>query len=195
MERRGHEILWPDGGGNVPEAELLRCDVVLVHRRSGTLIRDLITRLKRRGVGIVWDDDDDFRNLPKSRSNRRDTGLSNPQIFRNMVRCAGMADVFTVTTPALAAAFRRAGAPLARVMEYHLVPEPRPARWSDGITVGWIAGLEHRSESASSSPWTSATSTPSRSRSTSSRTSCRGSTSASRRSSTPRSTAPAPPSS
>jgi hypothetical protein len=67
MERRGHEIVWPDGAtGLIDRRDLLSSDVVLVFRSHDAVSRKLLREAREHGVGIVWDVDDDMRNSPFS---------------------------------------------------------------------------------------------------------------------------------
>jgi Glycosyl transferases group 1 len=146
MGRRGHDVVIPDARGDLPFSVLASCDVVLVYRRFDPPTRRTITELKRRGVGVVWDNDDDFSSMPKSRQNRRSTGgLSNQRIFTEMVGTAKLAHVTTTTTEALAAVFAKAGVRRMTVLPNMVADAgPRPRRSNDGCTIGWIAGREHQ---------------------------------------------------
>ncbi|HEY6760070.1 MAG TPA: hypothetical protein VI318_11285 [Baekduia sp.] len=151
MGWRGHETLWPDDAGKALPHELFGCDAVLIYRLASPEVRGLVAQLKRRGVAVVWDNDDDFLNLPKNRRNRQTTGRSNAQIFAAMARTAAMAHTFVTTTPQLAEVFRGAGAPPARIIENYVLPVDRPRRSPEAMasgrmTVGWIAGMEHRAD-------------------------------------------------
>ncbi|HEY6760066.1 MAG TPA: hypothetical protein VI318_11265 [Baekduia sp.] len=148
MERRGHEVVLPDAGGLPSPSELRTCDVVLAYRRWDEPARELLTQLKRRGVAIVWDNDDDCLNAPKSRYNRRHTGgMSNKRIFSEMVKTARSAHAVTVTSSPLAKAYANGGVTGIRVLEncLELGDRPRPTP-HPGVTIGWIAGSEHSTE-------------------------------------------------
>jgi glycosyltransferase involved in cell wall biosynthesis len=146
MQTRGHEVVWYDAQGRSSFNDLRGCDVVLVYRIFGHQVYAWLARLKREGVGIVWDNDDDFLNMPKSRKNRRNTGLSHPQIFSEMVKVAKLAHAVILTVEPLADFYRKAGVPAPYVIENYLWPEPRKPRVSGALTVGWIAGTEHRTD-------------------------------------------------
>jgi len=79
MVRRGHEIVWPENDtGEARIAELDSCDVVYVFRRSEEALRRPLAKLAARGVGIVWDTDDDLSAVPRRRPN-----------FKGIVRLCG----------------------------------------------------------------------------------------------------------
>ncbi|HEY6760067.1 MAG TPA: hypothetical protein VI318_11270 [Baekduia sp.] len=147
MERRGHQILWPDQRGLASLASLLECDAVLIYRRSGAELRQGIRRMREAGVAVIWDNDDDFLHMPKNRRNRRDSGgRSTQQIFTDTMKTARSVDAVVVTTEPLAAVMADAGVPGARVIANHLMFDKRPARPHEGVVIGWIGGLEHRAD-------------------------------------------------
>src|SRR4051812_28959865 len=82
MERRGHEVVWPNDDGSPRKKDFPSCDAVLAYRSHGPAIRQMLKRLQASGVAIVWDNDDDLRNLPRDRATRRRSGgHSNKAIF------------------------------------------------------------------------------------------------------------------
>jgi glycosyltransferase involved in cell wall biosynthesis len=150
LQRHGHEVAFPDQQGANRMRWLETADVVLVYRTADDRTRNLIRRLKERGVAVVWDNDDDFLTMPKVRHLRRRTGgMSNEAVFRVVSRMARLADVTTATSEPIAASYRDAGATRVEVIENHLphdILRPRVAH--DGIVVGWIAALEHAGDIA-----------------------------------------------
>jgi glycosyltransferase involved in cell wall biosynthesis len=149
FELRGHQMVLPDQRGETPLRALLTCDVVMVYRRCDNVTRQIIGQLKRAGVAIVWDNDDDFLNMPKNRHARRRSGMSNHKIFSEMVKTARMADRVIVTTAPLAATLTEAGVDDVTVIENYLLnPHPRPLQPHQEFTIGWIAGREHVADAA-----------------------------------------------
>jgi hypothetical protein len=148
MGRRGHEVLIPDAAGNLPFADLAACDVVLVYRRFDPPTRRTMTELKRRGIAVVWDNDDDFSSMPKSRQTRRMAGgRSNKQIFAEMILTAKLAHAVTTTNETLARVYRKAGLNRVAVIPNMLADAAvRPRRAHDALTIGWIAGREHHAD-------------------------------------------------
>ncbi len=66
LREHGHEFFVNRLGERTYDLEqLLRSDVVHIHRYKGPDTQQLVRILKARGKGIVWDDDDDVTALPK----------------------------------------------------------------------------------------------------------------------------------
>ena len=162
MAALGHEVVLPSATtGRLPMPDLVRCDAILIYRHWDAELRRVATQLKRRGVGIVWDDDDDSYHAPMSRKNRRRLGLSGKQVFSEMVATARLAHVPVVSTETLASVFTRAGVQGVRVLPNMLPAGPlRPRVPHAGLTIGWIAATEHEgtlppsaSERSSAGSW------------------------------------------
>lgn len=148
MARRGHDVVWPDMRGDTPMRELATCDLVVVYRRCDPPNRQIISALRQRGVAVIWDNDDDLAQMPKSRQMRRSTGgLSNQRLFMEMMKTARLCHAVTTTTDALADVFRRAGVSDVTVFPNMLKDgSVRPRRQHANVTVGWIATREHRTD-------------------------------------------------
>jgi glycosyltransferase involved in cell wall biosynthesis len=147
MERRGHEVLWPDDPEANPEVRrLATCDVVHVYRRADDEIRPLLTQLTRGGTPFTYDNDDDFTSTPKQSPGYRDVGgLRGQRYFAATVKVARMARAASTTTERLAAKYRDAGVERVEVIPNQLSPDlPRPRNSHPGIVIGWVAALEHR---------------------------------------------------
>jgi glycosyltransferase involved in cell wall biosynthesis len=147
MQRRGHEIIWPENDTGHPKLDqLATCDAILIYRRHEEPLRRAVAKLAGRGVGVVWDNDDDFATIPKDSPWYKEVGaLRGQQRFSETVRIARIAHVVTTTTEAVRARYAGAGLPNVHVIDNHLQHKThRSRRPHDGIVVGWIAGLEHR---------------------------------------------------
>lgn len=146
MQRRGHEVLWPeDDTGDNDVAHLETCDVVFVFRRHEEAIRRQLASLAARGVGIVWDNDDDLSAVPKnSPTYKKLGGLHGQRRFADTVKAARIAQVVTTTTNVIKARYEQAGVEDIQVIENYLRRRTfrRPKRHK-GVVVGWIAGMEH----------------------------------------------------
>jgi glycosyltransferase involved in cell wall biosynthesis len=146
MERRGHEIVWPDPStGHSPLAALVGCDLVHVYRFWENDIVNAASELRRRGTAITWDNDDDYTVVnPKMSTYAEIGGLKGERIFLRMLKIARLAEAVTTTTPSLAERYRRAGIEGVTVIPNHLsISLPRPTERHDGVVIGWIAGAEH----------------------------------------------------
>lgn len=151
MERRGHEIIWPDPRtGIIGRRELLSSDVVLVFRCHDAASRKLLREARDRGVGIVWDVDDDMRNSPfgHSASEKRRAGVRvRQQIYHDSLNVARLADVVITSTDVIRALYESAGIERVEVIENYLPHgTSRRARKHTGVVIGWVAALEHESD-------------------------------------------------
>jgi glycosyltransferase involved in cell wall biosynthesis len=149
MQRRGHEIVWPEQNSGDPRVgELASCDCVFIYRRHDPPVLQAAKQLAARGVGIVWDTDDDFSAIPKKSPNYKEAGgLRGQRRFADTVRIAKLAHVVTSTTSTLRERYLRAGIPDVQVIENHLPRKQRRRRQRhDGIVIGWIAGMEHTAD-------------------------------------------------
>ena len=67
LGERGYEVVLVKRAqdGSFSARELVDCDVVHVYRGSEDLqVLKSIDELRRRGIAITWDDDDDVRLIP-----------------------------------------------------------------------------------------------------------------------------------
>lgn len=149
LERRGHEVVWPENGtGNPRVHALTRCDVVFVYRRYEEALRTMLERLSTQGIGVVWDNDDDFSAIPKHSPTYRELGALRAQKrFSETVRMAKTAHVVTLTTDTLRERYAAAGIRRVEVIDNMLRSgTKRRPRKHDGLVIGWIAGMEHMAD-------------------------------------------------
>jgi glycosyltransferase involved in cell wall biosynthesis len=149
MERRGHEILWPDrgGDGHIGRRELLSSDVVLISRCYDAASRKLLREARDHGVGIVWDVDDDIRNAPPAKGWPRSV-QGRQQVFRDTLSIARLADVVITSTNVLRELYEGAGVEHIEVVENYLLHGTvnRRTRKHAGFVIGWVAGIEHETD-------------------------------------------------
>lgn len=144
---RGHETrrLDLDNPGTW-DAALQWCDVLHLHRVCDRGVVDLAQAARSHGAAVVWDDDDDVTRVPRASSGYREAGG-----LKGVARLSARARLFEhvdlVTTPSrhLADAFLDGGASDALVVENYVVDRYlQPREPSDALTIGWVAGEEHR---------------------------------------------------
>lgn len=148
QQLRGHRIsrLALDGGRPPLEA-VHDVDVLHVHRYAEDAAVRLAREAKAHGAAVAWDNDDDMGSVPKGTPGyRRVGGMQWERRLAGMRRIFEVADLVSAPSAALVERLREYGAPHAEVIENH-VPDPwvlrgRPPR--EGVTIGWIAGLEHQ---------------------------------------------------
>lgn len=148
VEAKGHDVSW-NRADEVPfsPARLAGTDVVHIHRFVGGDSQRAVERLRAQGVGIVWDNDDDIANIPRSNPNYVKYGGAKRAAFARAI-AAMLRTVDVVTTPSavLAQRFRAGGAADVRIIENHL-PDAFPGQKAiqhHGVTLVWLAGLEHQ---------------------------------------------------
>ncbi|MGB2711011.1 MAG: glycosyltransferase, partial [Conexibacter sp.] len=130
-----------------PLADVRNVDVLHVHRYCDERALRLIREAKAHGAALVWDNDDDITAVPKGTpAYRFFGGMQGERRRAGMKRIFGVADLVTAPSRVLAERLRAAGAPRAEVIENQLPDQflkvdRRPHR---GVTIGWIAGLEHQ---------------------------------------------------
>ncbi len=147
---RGHEVVLVKRGddGVFSPRPLADCDVVHVYRGTDEpRVVKTVDELRRRGIAITWDEDDDVRLLPSDIPGYKAHygGLNVQQRIRRQIAMASKADVVTTTTQTLADLFGRDFHGPTEVVESYLDSSQyaRDARKGDGITIGWVASLEH----------------------------------------------------
>lgn len=144
LAARGHEVVWPQPGE--PVRWLEGCDLVHMHRQHGPATESLIAALRRAGVAVTYDNDDDLAAIPRdSPSYKRLGGLRGHRDFAATARAARRAALVTTPSPVLAERYRQSGAQDVEVIENYLPAEfaAQESRRHDGLVIGWIAGLEH----------------------------------------------------
>ena len=144
----GHQVQRLPVEENQPtrDATLRKVDVLHIHRFCEERTLRLARAAKESGAAVVWDNDDDVGTLPKSVVNHREwAGYAWDRRLADMRRLFRFTDLVTTPSELLAERLRELGAPSVEVIENyvadHFARTPRPHR--DGITIGWVAGLEH----------------------------------------------------
>ncbi len=145
---RGHRVTAvPINGGDPPLGLVRDADVLHIHRYCEPGAVRLARAAKAHGAAVVWDNDDDIGALPKgSPGYRRAGGMMWNEQRTGMGKLFEVADLVTAPSRGLAERLREYGAPHVAVVENHVPDEflirSRPPR--EGVTIGWIAGLEHQ---------------------------------------------------
>ena len=145
---RGHDVrrLSTDED-RPPLAEVRDIDVLHVHRYADERALRLVREAKAHGAAIVWDNDDDITAVPKgSAAYRIFGGVHGERRVAGMKKIFGLADLVTAPSDGLAERLRALGAEPVEVIENY-VPDQFlniDRRPHQGVTIGWIAGLEHQ---------------------------------------------------
>lgn len=153
---QGHDVsiceglpaVWVDdpltGRPNVVGIEPMDVDVVVLQRPLGRDLADAIPHLQAQGIAVVVEVDDDFGAIPPTNISWRFVHpKANPdRNWDHLARACRMADLVTVTTPALARRYGSHGrvAVVANfVPERYLAVEPRRSPY---VTVGWTGSVQ-----------------------------------------------------
>jgi glycosyltransferase involved in cell wall biosynthesis len=147
VSRRGHEVVANERDRPLPPSVLLGVDVVHVHRETSPHMLVVARELRRAGVGLVWDNDDDVTAVPKTNPlYARHGGHHSRTKLAGVREIVRLADVVTTPSEVLAEQYRELGAADVRVLENHLPSEflkVRNARHR-GVVVVCLAALEHQ---------------------------------------------------
>lgn len=150
--RGGHsvEFLRYDPSARLDYGRLLDCDVVHIFRRSDRTVIKAADALRARGIGVVYDNDDDIRLAPKKSSSYKQLGgVVGERDFRTQVNMMRRAHVVSTTTEVLAERWRdECKGPIEIVPNYltdfHYATGPRNTE--GGVVIGWFAGREHEAD-------------------------------------------------
>lgn len=121
-------------------------DIHIIQRATHRYLVDAIPFWQAQGRRVVLDIDDDLSCIHPA--NPAWAGLhpapENPHSWNNLVRAARMADVVTVTTPALATRYRTDAVVLPNYLPagYYTPPtDPAPERPDGPLTICWPASI------------------------------------------------------
>ncbi|HMJ03909.1 MAG TPA: hypothetical protein VK506_13285, partial [Conexibacter sp.] len=150
LERRGHTVLWPGDrtyreleAGGVPQG----WDALYVQQMHDELALEVMARLRRAGVAVVWDTDDDLSAVRRGSEAYHRLGGRRMirRHFKRAIQAARTAHVMTTTSERLAQVYGEAGADCVHVIENYLAPQDVVVRRRrhQGIVIGITAAGEH----------------------------------------------------
>lgn len=148
VARRGHEIVpVAVRDGHLDIVPLEGCDVVHIYRYLDPTTHAIAEHLTSRGIGLTWDNDDDYSVFPPDSPLYRATGAAGmAEKFAWSVTTAKLAHVVTVASETLAERYGSQGVSRIEVIPNAVTVGARPRRPHGGLVIGWIAGLEHESD-------------------------------------------------
>ncbi len=147
LAARGHTVHVQESDEVDRVASLTDFDVVYIWRGCSDSMLAAARALRRAGVPLVWDNDDDLRMVPRSEPGYRQLiGLRGQRWFAAIRQMMQTADVVTTNSALLATRYRETGAAEVRVIPNHL---PRaflrtPQRPTENVVVGWCAAFDHQ---------------------------------------------------
>jgi hypothetical protein len=149
MARRGHTVHWPgdhtfltlrDGGTPAWDA----MHIQQMHDEEGL---EIIARMRRAGVAVVWDTDDDISAVTRgSEAWHRQGGRRGiKRHFKRALQAARSAHLVTTTNEHLAQVYREQGVEHVVAVENYLAPEDlqHPRKRHRGVVIGITAAGEH----------------------------------------------------
>jgi glycosyltransferase involved in cell wall biosynthesis len=146
---RAEFMLWDMRTEPPPFEALRQADVVHMWRLFRGPARQLARALREAGVAVVFDNDDDMTRVPKGSPAYREMKAARDQVAAELSAMLRLADLVTTTGAELAGRLRRLGGDV-RVVENYVesgfVRERPASQPPDGVTIGWIAGQEHRGD-------------------------------------------------
>ncbi len=150
LARRGHRVHWPGD----PSFQALRngaapppWDALHVQQMHGGEALEVIGRVRRAGIAVVWDTDDDISAVTRGSEawHRLGGRRGIRRHFKEAVAAARAAHVVTTTNEHLAHVYRDAGAEHVVAIENYLAPRDlaHPRRRHRGVVIGIAAAGEH----------------------------------------------------
>jgi glycosyltransferase involved in cell wall biosynthesis len=151
LERRGHTTIAAEvrQGQPLRVAPLLDCDAVQIYRRTDRVVLKAVEELRARGVGIVWDNDDDPRLIPPEAPEFKNIGgFHAEREFQAQGKIVRHAHVVTATSAYLAERYATAWDVEPVVIENYLGDHqfPREHASAEGFVIGWVGAAEHRAD-------------------------------------------------
>lgn len=149
MARRGHTVHWPGDrtflqlrDGAVPPWDLMH--VQQMHDEEGL---EIMARMRRAGVAVVWDTDDDISAVTRGSEawHRLGGRRGIRRHFKQALQAARTAHLVTTTNEHLARVYREHGVEHVIAVENYVAPEDlrHPRRRHQGVVIGITAAGEH----------------------------------------------------
>jgi len=149
MARRGHTVHWPGDrtfkvleAGDVPAWDAMH--IQQMHDDEGL---EIMARMRRAGIAVVWDTDDDLRAVTRgSEAWHRQGGRRGIRRHAEQaLQAARTAHLVTTTSEHLARIYREQGVEHVVAIENYLAPEDlqHPRKRHQGVVIGVTLAGEH----------------------------------------------------
>ncbi|HEU4704040.1 MAG TPA: hypothetical protein VFS37_16275, partial [Conexibacter sp.] len=146
---RAEFYVWDQRTEPPPFDYLRQADVVHMWRLFRGPARQLARALREAGVAVVFDNDDDMTRVPKGSPAYKEMKAAKDQVAAELSAMLRLCELVTTTGGELAGRLRRLGGE-TRVVENYVETGFVRARSAgdrpDAVTIGWIAGAEHRGD-------------------------------------------------
>jgi hypothetical protein len=148
LHARGHDIaqLWIPREGIRGEL-MAGCELLHIHRAHEPEVLELVRHAKRRGIAVVYDNDDDMRAIPRGDAAHKDYGgFAGDRALREIRRLLQQTDLAIAASVPIAERFREYGAQHVEHIENYVpdaVLNASAPPNGDRIVAGWLAGNEH----------------------------------------------------
>lgn len=148
LNRRGHEIvqLWRPRKGIRGEL-VAGCELLHIHRAHEAEVLEIVRHAKRRGIAVVYDNDDDMRAIPRGDVAHKDYGgFAGDRALREIRRLLQQTDLAIGASLPIVERFREYGAAHVEHIENYVpdaVLHASAPPHGDTIVAGWLAGNEH----------------------------------------------------
>jgi glycosyltransferase involved in cell wall biosynthesis len=147
LAHRGHSVHIEERDEIRDPAGLLDYEAVHVMRISHPLMVRLARQLQRRGVAVVWDDDDQRMALLEEAAKAPDQdGIAAQRFFTSMRAMTKTADAVTTPSAALAQLHAADSRRDVQILPNLLPPtfrRPQRVMPHEGIRIGWVAMPSH----------------------------------------------------
>jgi hypothetical protein len=149
MARRGHTIHWPGDRtfGQLRDGATPPWDAMHIQQMHDEEGLEIMARMRRAGVAVVWDTDDDISAVTRgSEAWHRQGGRRGiRRHFKQALTAARTAHLVTTTNEHLAQVYREEGVEHVVAVENYLAPEDlrHPRRRHQGVVIGLVAAGEH----------------------------------------------------
>jgi hypothetical protein len=148
LHARGHDIVqvWRPREGIRGEL-VTDCDVLHIHRVHEVEVLEIVRHAKRRGIAVVYDNDDDMRAIPRGDAAHKDYGgFAGDRALREIRKLLQMTDLAIAASVPIADRFREYGAAHVEQIENYVpdaVLNASAPPNGDRMVAGWLAGNEH----------------------------------------------------
>jgi hypothetical protein len=148
LNTRGHEIVqvWRPKEGIRGEL-VTGCDALHIHRVHEEDVLEIVRHARRRGIVVVYDNDDDMRAIPRNNAAHKEYGgFAGDRALREIRRLLQQADLAIASSDPIADRFREYGASHVQTIENYVPDATLEATAppnGEQLVAGWLAGNEH----------------------------------------------------